>query len=193
MTDPFALFTDWFVQAKQTELVDPEAMCVATVNALGYPSTRMVLLKGHDERGFVFYTNSHSQKARDIAENPHVSLCFHWKAIRKQIRILGACVPVSSEEADVYFSRRSRESRLGAWASDQSALLDTRETFLAHIAAVTTQFEGKDVPRPPHWWGYRVVPTHIEFWEDRPHRLHDRTVFTRKTLEESWQIHKLYP
>ena len=193
MTDPLTLFNDWFAQAKQTELIDPEAMCVATVNALGHPSTRMVLLKGHDARGFVFYTNSHSQKAHDIAENPNVSLCFHWKAIRKQIRILGACTPVSAEEADAYFASRSRESRLGAWASDQSALLDTRETFLAKIATVTAQFEDKDVPRPPHWWGYRVVPTHIEFWEDRPHRLHDRTVFTRKTVSAPWQIHKLYP
>lgn len=193
MDNPFTLFENWFEEAKKAEPNDPDAMCLATVNALGQPSTRMVLLKGHDERGFVFYTNSHSQKARDIAENPNVSLCFHWKSLRKQIRILGTCTPVSAAEADAYFRSRGRESRLGAWASDQSALLDTRETFLARIADVTAQFEGKDVPRPPHWGGYRVVPTQIEFWEDRPHRLHDRTVFTRKTLEESWKTHKLYP
>ncbi len=193
MDNPFTLFENWFEAAKKVELNDPDAMCLATVNASGQPSTRMVLLKGHDERGFVFYTNSHSQKARDIAQNPNVSLCFHWKSLRKQIRILGTCTPVSAEEVDAYFASRGRESRLGAWASDQSALLDTRETFLAKIADITRQFEGKDVPRPPHWWGYRVVPTQIEFWEDRPHRLHDRTIFTRKTDEESWKTHKLYP
>jgi pyridoxamine 5'-phosphate oxidase len=193
MDNPFTLFENWFEAATKAEPNDPDAMCLATVNAAGQPSTRMVLLKGHDDRGFVFYTNSHSQKAQDITVNSNTSLCFHWKSLRKQVRVVGRCNPVSAAEADAYFASRGRESRLGAWASDQSALLDTRETFLAKIADVTTQFEGKDVPRPPHWGGYRVVPTHIEFWEDRPHRLHDRIVFTRTTPEESWKTHKLYP
>jgi pyridoxamine 5'-phosphate oxidase len=193
MNNPFILFEDWFAAATKAEPNDPDAMCLATVNTSGQPSTRMVLLKGYDDRGFVFYTNSHSQKAQDIATNPHVSLCFHWKSLRKQVRIVGQCTPVSATEADAYFASRGRESRLGAWASDQSAILDTRETFLAKIASVTAEFAGKDVPRPPHWGGYRVVPTHLEFWEDRPHRLHDRIVFTRTTPTEPWQTHKLYP
>jgi pyridoxamine 5'-phosphate oxidase len=190
-TDPFALFHDWYTEARSTELNDSNAVALATADASGHPSVRMVLLKGYDERGFVFYTNRESRKAADLAANPHVALLFHWKSLRRQIRIEGPIAFASDAESDAYFASRSRDSQLGAWASDQSRPLDSRATFEARFAEAQARFEGQPVPRPPHWGGYRVTPERIEFWLDREHRLHERRVFTR--AGEGWQEGMLYP
>lgn len=190
-TDPFALFHDWYTEARTTEINDSNAMALATADAQGRPSVRMVLLKGYDERGFVFYTNRESRKAGDLAANPHVALLFHWKSLRRQIRIEGPIAFASDAESDAYFASRSRDSQLGAWASDQSRPLDTRATFEARFAEVQARFEGQPVPRPPHWGGYRVTPERIEFWLDREHRLHERRVFTRN--DGGWSEGMLYP
>ena len=190
-TDPFALFHDWYTEARTTEINDSNAMALATADAQGRPSVRMVLLKGYDERGFVFYTNRESRKAGDLAANSHVALLFHWKSLRRQIRIEGPIAFASDAESDAYFASRSRDSQLGAWASDQSRPLDTRATFEARFAEVQARFEGQPVPRPPHWGGYRVTPERIEFWLDREHRLHERRVFTRSG--EGWSEGMLYP
>ena len=192
MTDsPLSLFTIWFAEARQSEPNDPEAMAVATVGADGRPSVRMVLLKGHDERGFVFYTNYESRKAQQLMENSHAALLFHWKSLRRQIRIEGPVGKVSAAEGDAYFATRSRDSQLGAWASDQSRPLDSRATFEARFEAVTQRFADMEVPRPPHWSGFRVVPERIEFWQDRAHRLHERRLFTRDG--DGWAEGLLYP
>jgi pyridoxamine 5'-phosphate oxidase len=177
-SDPFPLFDAWYAEARASELNDSNAMTLSTADAAGRPSSRMVLLKGHGRDGFVFYTNRESRKARAIAENPQVALLFHWKSLRRQIRIEGALAPVSDAESDAYFASRGRDSQLGAWASEQSRPLDTRDTFEAAFTAMTERFAGGDVPRPPHWGGYRVVPDRIEFWQDRAHRLHERRLFT---------------
>ena len=190
-TDPIALFSTWLTEAETTEPNDPNAMALATVNAAGQPAVRMVLLKGHDERGFVFYTNQESRKADDLRANARAGLLFHWKSLRRQVRVEGPVTPVSDAEADAYFATRGRISRLGAWASDQSRPLDARTTLEARLAEVTARFEGGDVPRPPHWSGYRVTPEAIEFWQDGTHRLHDRHVFTRTGV--SWSEGRLYP
>jgi len=190
-TDPFALFHDWYTEARTTELNDSNAMALATADADGHPSVRMVLLKGYDERGFVFYTNRESRKAGDLAANPHVALLFHWKSLRRQIRIEGPIGFASDAESDAYFASRSRDSQLGAWASDQSRPLDSRATFEARYAEVQARFEGQPVPRPPHWGGYRVTPERIEFWLDREHRLHERRVFTR--AHDGWSEGMLFP
>lgn len=190
-TDPFALFHDWYTEARSTELNDSNAVALATADAQGHPSVRMVLLKGYDERGFVFYTNRESRKAADLAANPHVALLFHWKSLRRQIRIEGPIAFASDAESDAYFASRSRDSQLGAWASDQSRPLDSRATFEARFAEAQARFEGQPVPRPPHWGGYRVTPERIEFWLDREHRLHERRVFTR--AGEGWAEGMLYP
>lgn len=190
-TDPFALFHDWYTEARTTEINDSNAMALATADSQGRPSVRMVLLKGYDERGFVFYTNRESRKAGDLAANPHVALLFHWKSLRRQIRIEGPIAFASDAESDAYFASRSRDSQLGAWASDQSRPLHSRATFEARFAEVQARFEGQPVPRPPHWGGYRVTPERIEFWLDREHRLHERRVFTR--AGEGWQEGMLYP
>ena len=190
--DPHALFDAWFAEAKAGELNDPNAMALATVDTAGRPSVRMVLLKGHDARGFVFYTNQQSRKAGDIRANHHVALLFHWKSQRRQVRIEGPIDTVSDAEADAYFATRSRDSQLGAWASDQSRPLADRATFEAGFEAIKTRFEGGDVPRPPHWSGYRVAPERIELWQDRAHRLHERRLFTR-TAEGGWTEGLLYP
>ncbi len=179
--------------AEAAEINDPDTMALATVDAHGQPSVRLVLLKGIDARGFVFYTNSHSQKAREIGANNKVSAVFHWKSLRRQVRISGHCVQVTSGEANAYFASRSRMSRIGAWASDQSAILDQRATFEQRIAAMEQQFVDTDVPRPPHWNGYRIIPHAIEFWQDMPHRLHDRTLFSRDNDCAAWTVVKLYP
>lgn len=190
-TDPFALFDEWFAEARTSEPNDPEAMALATADQVGRPSVRMVLLKGHGPDGFVFYTNEGSNKGRELAKNPHAALLFHWKSLRRQVRIEGNVERVTAEESDRYFASRSRNSQLGAWASDQSRPLESRALFEARFDEVSDRFEDGDVPRPPHWGGFRVVPLTIEFWRDRAHRLHERRLFTRH--EEGWDEGLLYP
>ncbi len=189
--DPHALFESWFAEARASEINDPDAMTLATVDAAGRPSARMVLLKGHDARGFAFYSNSESRKGRELAANPHAALVFHWKSLRRQVRVEGRIEPTGAAEADAYFATRSRDARLGAWASDQSRSLESREAFEARYAGMVAAFEGKDVARPAYWWGYRLVPDRIEFWTDRPHRLHERRLFVRG--EGGWTESLLYP
>ena len=190
-TDPIALFDAWFAEAKAGEPNDPNAVAVASVGPDGQPSVRMVLLKGHDARGFVFYTNLESRKACDLIATPRAALLFHWKSLRRQVRVEGPVERVGDEEADAYFATRGRDSQLGAWASDQSRPLDARATFEARFDAMRLRFEGGDVPRPPHWSGFRVVPERIEFWSDRAHRLHERRLFSR--AGEGWREGLLYP
>ena len=190
-TDPHSLFEDWFDEARLSEPGLPEAVALATADASGAPSVRMVLLKGHDPRGFVFYTNSRSRKGGELADNPQASLLFYWKSLRRQVRIDGRVEPVSDAEADIYFATRARESQLGAWASDQSEPMPDRATFEGRYQALAAQYDGAEVPRPPHWWGYRVVPEQIEFWTDRAHRLHERRLFTRTA--GGWTEGLLYP
>ena len=190
-TDPFALFDAWFAEARASELNDPEAMALATADTAGRPAVRMVLLKGHGPAGFTFYTNDESAKGSDLAGNPRAALLFHWKSLRRQVRVEGAVERVGAAEADAYFASRGRDSQLGAWASDQSRGLDDRATFERRFAEAAVRFKGADVPRPPHWGGYRVVPNRIEFWSDRPHRLHERRLFTRS--HGGWTEGLLYP
>lgn len=189
--DPHALFDTWFAEAKAAEPNDPDAMALATVGADGAPSVRMVLLKGHDPRGFAFYSNSESRKGREIAANPRAALAFHWKTLRRQVRVEGRIEPTGAAEADAYFATRSRDSRLGAWASDQSRPLESRAAFEARYAKLVADHEGREVERPDYWWGYRLIPDRIEFWTDRPHRLHERRLFVRSG--EGWTESLLYP
>lgn len=191
-TDPFALFDTWFAEARVSEMNDSNAMALATTTADGRPSLRMVLLKGHGPDGFVFYTNLDSRKGGELAQNPHVALLFHWKSLRRQIRIEGPVAPVADSVADAYFASRSRDSQLGAWASDQSRPLPDRATFEARFAEMQARFEGQDVPRPPRWSGWCVTPQRIEFWQDREFRLHERTQFDRKA-DGSWTSGLLFP
>jgi pyridoxamine 5'-phosphate oxidase len=196
MTDPFALFTAWFEEAAASEPNDPNAMCLATATPGAAPSARMVLLKALDPegtpgRGFVFYTNLESRKGRELAANPQVALLFHWKTLGRQVRVEGRVTPVSAEEADAYFASRPRGSRIGAWASRQSRPLASRSELEAAVEAFDSRFPGEDIPRPPHWSGFRVTPERIEFWRDMPHRLHERTLFERDG--EGWRSGLLYP
>lgn len=191
-TDPFALFDSWYAEARASEPSDSNAMALATADADGRPAVRMVLLKGHGTGGFVFYTNFEGRKAAELLANPHAALLFHWKSLRRQIRIEGPVERVDDAAADAYFATRSRDSQLGAWASDQSQPLASREVFLARFEEVEARFAGGDVPRPPHWSGFRVIPARIEFWQDREHRLHERTLFTPDG-RGGWDSGLLYP
>jgi len=190
-TDPFQLFDEWFAEARASEINDPEAMALATATTNGRPSVRMVLLKGHGPDGFVFYTNQRSRKGEELAANPHAALLFHWKSLRRQVRIEGPVSIVSCEEADAYFASRSRDSQLGAWASNQSWPLPSRAEFEKKYEDMRSKFEGMEIPRPPHWGGFRVAPESFEFWTDRPHRLHERRIFTRDG--DGWREGLLYP
>lgn len=192
-TDPFGLFAAWFAEAKAAELNDPDAMALATVDPSGLPDVRMVLLKGADARGFAFYTNEESAKGAELLSMPKAALVLHWKSLRRQVRARGPVERVPAAEADAYFASRSRPSQLGAWASEQSRPLAERATFEARYAEIEQRFDGKNVPRPAHWGGYRIVPVQIEFWMDRPHRLHDRIRFTRERAGSPWQKTRLYP
>jgi pyridoxamine 5'-phosphate oxidase len=191
-TDPFALFDAWLAEAQASEPNDPEAMALATADEAGNPSVRMVLLKAHGPEGFVFYTNEGSHKGRELAENPNAALLFHWKSLRRQVRIEGEVERVSDTEADAYFATRGRDSQLGAWASDQSRPLASREMFEQRFEEMKARFAGGDVPRPPHWGGFRVVPLTIEFWQDRPSRLHERRLFIAQP-SGGWTEGLLYP
>jgi pyridoxamine 5'-phosphate oxidase len=190
-TNPFSLFDAWYAEARDSEINDSNAMALATADGHGRPSVRMVLLKGHGPEGFVFYTNFEGRKAEQLLANPHAALLFHWKSLRRQIRIEGRVETVAASVADAYFATRSRDSQLGAWASDQSRPLDSRETFMRRFEEEKERFEGQDVTRPPHWSGFRVVPERIEFWQDREYRLHERRLFTR--AGEGWDEGLLYP
>jgi pyridoxamine 5'-phosphate oxidase len=196
--EPFQLFEAWFGEAQRREPNDPDAMALATVDAEGLPNVRMVLLKGVDgagspQRGFVFYSNLESAKGRELTAQPKAALLFHWKSLRRQVRVRGRVLPVSDAEAEAYFATRPRGSQLGAWASAQSRPLESRFALEKEVAKVTARFGLGSVPRPPHWSGYRVLPLEIEFWADRPFRLHDRLVFRRGDESEVWRKERLYP
>jgi pyridoxamine 5'-phosphate oxidase len=191
--EPVRLFAAWFAEAKRAEPVNPDAMALATVDASGLPNARMVLMKGFDARGFVFYTNVDSAKGHELAAAPKAALTFYWKTLQRQVRARGTVAPVSKEEADAYFATRSRMAQIGAWASKQSSALESRMAFEKAIALSTAKFAIGTVPRPPFWSGYRVMPTEIEFWHERPFRLHDRIAFTRADLTAPWTKTRLYP
>ena len=196
--EPLRLFATWFAEAKRSEPVNPDAMTLATVDASGLPNARMVLMKGFDDRGFVFYTNVDSPKGHELDAAPKAALTFYWKSLQRQVRVRGHVEPVSAEEADAYFASRSRMAQIGAWASKQSSELESRLAFEKAIARFTANFAIGSVPRPPYWSGYRVVPQEIEFWQERPFRLHDRVAFTRATSNVSapkapWVKTRLYP
>lgn len=191
--DPIALFAEWMADARQFELNDSNAMALSTVDREGLPDVRMVLLKDFDAKGFVFYTNSESDKGRQIKDSPKAAICFHWKSLRRQVRVRGLTEQISGGEADAYFSSRARGSQVGAWASDQSRPIESREALEKRVAVIEAQYENEAVPRPPHWYGWRIKPLQIEFWRDRPFRLHDRMVFRRETVDKSWHIERLCP
>lgn len=191
--DPIATFLSWLDDATKSELNDPTAMTVATCDSAGRPSARMVLLKEADARGFVFYTNTESRKGEELDANPNAALVFHWKSLRRQVRVTGAVERVSDEEADAYFASRARGSQIGAWASDQSRPLEGRFDLEKRVARYAAKFGAGTVPRPPHWTGYRIVPLEIEFWQDKPFRLHERVVFHRDASGNPWEKGRLYP
>ncbi len=191
-TDPFAWFQRWMTEAEASEPSNPNAMTVVTVRPDGRPSARTILLKGVDPRGFVFYTNTQSRKGDELASNPLISLLFYWKSLDRQIRIEGRVESVTAAEADAYYATRPRVSRLGAWASDQSRPLSERAELERRLKSFEEKFPGEDIPRPPHWSGYRVLPDRFEFWQDMPFRLHDRTIF-EQTPDGGWKSGKLFP
>ncbi|MEP0321679.1 pyridoxamine 5'-phosphate oxidase [Bauldia litoralis] len=190
-TDPFALFSEWLGDAEASEPNDPTAMALATVDEDGLPDVRMVLLKGYDATGFVFYTNYESAKGTELLAHPKAALCFHWKSLRRSVRVRGAVSQVTAEEADAYFASRSRGSRIGAWASKQSRPLESRFALEKAVAGYTAKFGIGTIPRPDYWSGFRIAPQHIEFWADGPFRLHDRIKFTRDG--DGWTKARLYP
>jgi pyridoxamine 5'-phosphate oxidase len=191
--DPFFLFNTWFLEASASEPNDPNAMGLATVDSDGLPDLRVVLLKGHDTRGFVFYTNTQSAKGRELAANPKAALNFHWKSLLRQVRIRGSLTQVSDLEADDYYHSRARDSQLGAWASQQSQPLESRETLVNAVEALRIQHGDAPIPRPKHWTGFRLNPVSIEFWQDGEFRLHDRVVFKREVPTAGWSKQRLYP
>lgn len=191
--DPFALFEEWMGAAREKEINDPNAMALSTANADGFPDVRMVLLKDVDSDGFVFYTNTESAKGAQLDQNARAALCFHWKSLRRQVRVRGLVSRVSDEEADAYFKSRARDSRIGAWASSQSRPLESRFALEKAVAGYAAKFNVGEIPRPPHWTGYRIAPLHLEFWRDRAFRLHDRLVFDREETSARWTTTRLYP
>jgi len=191
--DPFSLFLGWLAEAARSEPNDPNAMALATADADGRPDVRMVLLKDVSENGFVFYTNEESRKGRQIGANPSAALCFHWKSLRRQVRVAGPVAQVAEEEADAYFATRARDSQIGAWASQQSRPLAGRFELEGRIAAFAARYALSAPPRPPYWGGFRLLPLRIEFWRDRPFRLHDRLEYTRDDPGQPWRTARLYP
>ena len=191
--DPLTLFGRWMLEAKKSEPNDPEAMALATVDAGGRPNVRMVLLKGWDADGFVFYTNKESAKGSEIFSHPHAALCLHWKSLRRQIRVRGSISEVSRQEADAYFASRAKDSQIGAWASAQSRPMDSRFALEKEVAKIAAKYALRKVPRPDYWSGFRVAPFEIEFWRDKPFRLHDRLVYRRDNPKSSWTSERLFP
>jgi pyridoxamine 5'-phosphate oxidase len=191
--EPFGPFEAWMAEAKASEPRDPDAIALATVDADGMPNVRMVLLKGWGPEGFVFYTNRESVKGRELEGQGKAALVIYWKSLSRQVRVRGPVSPVTSAQSDSYFGSRPRGARVGAWASQQSRPLKDRAELQAAVARVEAQYEGTDVPRPPHWIGYRIAPLYVEFWQEQPFRLHDRVVFSRTALDQSWTRSRLYP
>src|SRR5258706_2187190 len=191
--DPFVLFHSWMKEAEQSEPSDANAMALATADAQGAPNVRMVLLKGTDANSFVFYSNAESIKGGELAANPRAAINFHWKSLRKAVRALGPITQVSDAEADAYFASRPKDSQIGAWASPQSRVMEGRFVFEKKLAEYGVKYALSKVPRPPYWTGWRITPLRIEFWRDRPFRLHDRLVYVRDSVDESWRSERLFP
>jgi len=191
--DPWALFREWYALAEKHEPSDPNAMSLATLGSDSMPSVRILLLKDFDAKGFVFFTNRQSRKGEQLLSHPKAALCLHWKSLRRQIRAEGIITPVSDAESDAYHATRPRGSQIGAWASQQSRTLKDRNDLEQRAAELDKQYEGKTIPRPPYWGGYRLTPLLIEFWQERPFRLHDRIVYRRRSDKDAWSIERLYP